>query len=98
MAEERAMLTMAEPEMLQILSSPELVMTKSGRLIHLKSVACRWATDPSVVQPLKNVLALFQTDFKDEGEVKARVPVNCQTVQIAPSALQVSRCDVEGMQ
>ena len=31
----------------------------------------------------EDVLALFQADFQDEGEGKARVSVNCQTVQIA---------------
>ena len=68
MTEERAMLTMAEPEMLQILSSPELVMTKSGRLIHLKSVACRWAKDQVGVEPLK----MCSQCFRETSKVKVK--------------------------
>ena len=59
---------MAEPDILEILSSPELVMTKSGKLIHLRSVACRWAKDKIDVEPLK----MCSQCFRETSKVKVK--------------------------
>ena len=54
------------PEMLEILSSPDLVMTKTGKLIHLRSVACRWTKDKVDLEQLK----MCSYCFPDSSKVK----------------------------
>ena len=68
MAEGRSMLTMAEPDISEILSSADLVVITSGKLIHLRSVACRWAKDKVDVEPLK----MCSQCFPETSKVKVK--------------------------